>query len=400
MLGLAHRGFSLNNYDRHLVPFLGTHGYNTVLCGVQHEGAGCFDHSNGAATIGYAEDITADVPWNESTVSPDGNATAAWDRENVDRAVTWLSSRKSTSPETPFFLSVGLYATHREFPTNSAVDPDLVRPLPTLPDTKETREDHSRFLEAIRNVDTSFGKVMGALERNGYSENTIVLFTTDHGVAQPYSKCNLNAAGQGVALTVRIPGMSPSQPFCDALVSTVDIFPTLIEILELETPPALQEAIQGRSFSHLFRNPTAEHREHVFGEVNFHTSYEPMRSVRTRRFNLVRNYDRHYPYVHLSNIDNSPAKDFLMAGGLAETEKSPVELYDLVLDPLERNNVVNDPRYGDTVQELNRVLSLWQEQTGDPLLRGELVPSRESVVNRPQCTEPDSQNPEDYLSLG
>jgi N-sulfoglucosamine sulfohydrolase len=421
MLGLAHRGFSMNDYNRHLVAFMKEHGYHTVLCGVQHEAAGCFDHERGAARVGYAEDITADLVRQEPDSvhhAPDGDTTAAWDRENTSRAVEWLSSGEERSGGTPFFLSLGLYATHRVFPSLPPAGPKQAPPqprqselpglpelpgvpwlpglpgLPGVPDTEETRRDHARFLEALRGVDGNFARVIGALELGGHGEDTIVLFTTDHGVAQPFSKCNLNAHGQGVALMVRVPGTTPPRPFCDAMVSTIDLFPTLADLLGLKTPAA----VQGRSFSRLLREPEAEHREYIFGEVNYHTSYEPMRSVRNRRYNLVKNYDRQYPRTHLSNIDDSPAKSVLLARGLARETKVPVELYDLERDPLERENVIDDPRYRATAETLERILLDWQQDTGDPLLQGEIAPPPGTIVNRPECVDPDSPEPGDYVN--
>lgn len=398
MHGLAHRGFRMNDYGAHFVPFLKQHGYHTVLCGVQHEAAACFDHARGAAAIGYAENITANLVQKDPGVPLDGDTTLAWDRENTSRAAEWLCRRREAPGEAPFFLSLGLYATHREYPSLSKNYPEAVPQPPDsldLPDTEETRKDHARFLEALRSVDENFSKAIKALEQSDQDDSTIILVTTDHGVAQPFSKCNLNTRGQGVALMIRVPGAKPLQPFCDALVSTVDVFPTLADLVGLETPPA----VQGRSFSQLFREPDAAHREYVFGEVNFHTSYEPMRSIRNRRYNLVRNYDRQYPYTHASNIDNSPAKSALLDRGLAGKKKAPIELYDLKMDPFERNNVIDEPRYHETADLLKRMLANWQIETEDPLLRGRVMQPAGSIVNRPECVDPESSDPGDYVEI-
>lgn len=419
MVGLAHRGFSLNDYSRHLVSFLKGKGYRTALCGVQHEAAGCFDHGRGAEIIGYDVDLTADL----EAATPDGDETAVWDRENSRRAAEWLrggalqgpvggaasagiagdgpSGRAAAgerpsageTPAGPFFLSLGLFSTHREFPSRPAVDPEGVRPLPKIANTRETRIDHARFLESLSVVDDCFRTVMAALEESPFAGSTIVLVTSDHGIAQPFSKCNLNADGQGVALMVRVPGAEPPVPFCDALVSTIDLFPTLCEVLGLAPP----EYLRGRSFAHLFSNPDAEHRHHLFGEVNFHTSYEPMRSVRTRFYNLVVNYDHDHLHIHPSNMDDSPAKSILLSKGFAYAGKAPVELYDLETDPLEQINRADDPACREKMRELELLLREWQEETDDPLLNGEISPPEGSVVNRSECVDPDSKDPDDYL---
>jgi N-sulfoglucosamine sulfohydrolase len=391
MLGLAHRGFQLKDYRQHLASFLGEHGYHTVLSGVQHEAAACFDHAAGAAKIGYIEDITADLKQSD----PDGDATARWDRENSLRAAEWLGR----GGHTPFFLSAGMFATHREYPSGGhpgeEIDPEMLKPPSRINDSDENRRDHARFLKSLKQVDENFRIIMDALNKGPYGEDTLVLFTTDHGLALPFHKCNLNASGTGVALFMAVPGLPPSRPFSDALISTIDVFPTLCEVLGLPLP----DHVEGESFAPCLYHPGKEHRDYMFGEVNFHTSFEPMRSVRSKSFSFIKNQDRRYPFVHLSNIDNSPPKKLLMSGGLGEIRKPSRELYHLVMDPLETVNLAEEPRYSATLLEMERLLADWQQRYADPLLQGEISPPPGSVVNRPECREPDSRNPDDYLPI-
>jgi len=385
MLGLAHRGFTLNSYHHHLVPFLGRNGYYTVLCGVQHEAAGCFEHAKGAGIIGYDQDITTALPHRQ----PDGNETAYWDQKNAMQAARWLTD----NDQAPFFLSCGLFATHREYPFPPVRAEDTLRPLPKLANTQENRIDHARFLEAQRVTDRCFRTVMDALKRSRYADDTLVLITTDHGIAVPFSKCCLNTEGLGVSLSIKVPGIQPAQQFTDALVSTVDVFPTLCDVLGLHIP----DYVQGSSFAHLFRRPEEEHREFVFSEVNFHTSYEPMRAARTRTFNLIKNYDEKYPFTHISNIDNSPAKTLLLDNGFDKVRKEPVELYNLATDPQEQCTLIGSPVYHEQAKKLQQQLFAWQQETEDPLLQGKILPPPGCKVNVPECVHPDSDNPADYL---
>lgn len=385
MLGLAHRGFSLNDYDEHLVSYLKEKGFYTALCGVQHEGAGCFDSRKGGEIIGYDENISAPI----SNTDISGETTAKWDLDNAGNAAQWLSQEGWA----PFFLSVGLYSTHREYPELKSIDPGQLKPLPQINDNRENREDHGRFLESQKVYDRAFEIVINALEEGPYSEDTVVIVTTDHGLALPFSKCNLNEAGTGVALMMKIPGMRPGSPYTDAMVSQVDVFPTLCELLDLEIP----ERIQGKSFAHLFESAEEPHRTRIFSEINFHTSYEPARSVRTARYNYVKYGDSMNLRIRLSNIDNSPAKDQLLHGGIGSRRKNPVELYDLYFDPMEKNNLINDPQYEAVAEEMDSVLRQWQLETGDPLIKGDLKVYEGWIVNKTECIEPDSNSPEDYL---
>lgn len=391
MLGLAHRGFALNDYSEHLAQFLGQHGYRTVLCGVQHEAAGCFDHALGSERIGYAEDLTVDM----ESPEPDGNDTARWDLENARRAAEWLSHRR----EAPFFMACGLFSTHREYPDSPDLDPELVKPMPKLAETSENRTDQARFLQSLSIADRCFRTVIEGLEAGPNSPDTLVIFTTDHGPAVPFSKSRLNTEGLGVALSIKLPGISLPKSFSDALVSTVDIFPTLCELTGLVAP----EGLQGVSFAHLFQNGEVhqqkdEHREQIYSEMNYHTSYEPMRAVRNRSYSLVRHYDREYPYTHMSNIDDSPAKSLLAANGLASRPQPAEELFNLQTDPLEQRNLIDDPAFTDQAEKLRSYLETWQRETHDPLLQGRIHAPAGSIVNTAACVTPDSKDPADYES--
>ena len=181
MVGLAHRGFSLNDYSLHLTGFLKSKGYHTALCGVQHEAKDCFDQTESGKIIGYDENISSEI---DMTGFP-GDFTARWDKDNAEKAAEWLS--KPDRP--PFFLSFGLYSTHREFPSACYTDPQRLKPPPYIYDNPENRKDHARFLSSLEVFDGCFQKVITALNDGPYAEDTIVIVTTDHG--QPPALCQM-----------------------------------------------------------------------------------------------------------------------------------------------------------------------------------------------------------------
>ncbi len=100
---------------------------------------------------------------------------------------------------------------------------------------------------------------------------------------------------------------------CDALVSQVDLFPTLCDLLEIN-PPAW---LQGRSLLPLVRGEAPEIREAVFSEINFHVAYEPQRAVRTQRWKYIRRFDGRTRPV-LPNCDDSPSKSLWIENGWRE----------------------------------------------------------------------------------
>lgn len=385
MLGLANRGFAITDYEDHLVRILNRNGYRTALCGVQHEGAGCFDSEKGAQIIGYQDNLTSQFKGS----ADDGEATASWDRRNTEIACQWIDSRQ----EQPFFLSMGLFSTHRVYPDLKSVNPDFIKPPFYVPDTPESRIDHASFLESVKTADWSFGRILNCLLDSGQYSNTAIILTTDHGLALPFAKCNLTDTGIGVAMNIRFPGQNTAGCVSNALVSQVDVLPTICEKIGIDRP----ESVTGRSFLNLLDGAEDKHNQYIFAETNYHTSYEPMRCIRNDRFKLIRNYDSERPYCHLSNIDNSPSKELMMSNGLAETSKEGVVLYDLTLDPAEKDNVVGKPPYKEVLRELSLALTQWQYETNDPILNGELKPEEHQIINRPECIEPASSNPDDYI---
>lgn len=358
MLGLAHRGFSLRDPSKHLAHYLRGHGYLTALAGIQHE-----IPENRTADLGYERILTR-----RSRPGP----------EVARAAADFLLAR----PKEPFFLSCGFFETHREFPVPGPQDdPRWVQPPAPLPDTPETRADMAAFRASARVLDASMGQVLEALERAGLAGNTLVIVTTDHGIAFPRMKCNLNAFGMGVMLMMRGPGGFSGGRVSDALVSQMDLFPTLCDVLGLPKPAWLQ----GRSLMPLVRGEKAEIREWLTGEVNFHASYEPQRAIRTKRWSYVRRFGSRRAPV-LPNCDDGPSKSVWVAAGWQERPQEAEALYDLVFDPAESRNVIAEfPRVAD---DFRRRMESWMRDTADPLLQGDIAPPPGARLNDPGSMSP------------
>lgn len=349
MLGLLHRGFDLKDYSQHLGSFLGRNGYETVYAGVQHE---------------FQPDGDQPAPYQRKleTSSEEGSR----DEQAVRAAAEYLDG----AGEQPFFLWTGLIYPHRPFleADPREFDPDRIQPPTVLPDTPETRQDMANYMATVEHADACFGEVMNALERNGLREKTMVILTTDHGIAFPGMKCNLTAHGTGVALMVDFPGNPMRGKVSDALVSHIDLFPTICDILELEPP----DYLIGNSLVPLIDGDVESVRDDVFAEVNFHAAREVMRSVRTNRYNYVRIFDED-AHVALPNIDAGPSKSVLVEAGLSSRPPRPrIQLYDLLYDPQECHNLADDPAYRDVRLEMDRRLKTWMVQTDDPVMTGNL----------------------------
>jgi N-sulfoglucosamine sulfohydrolase len=357
MMGLAHLGFLLNDYRQHLIHTLKAAGYTTALAGMQH--------------IAHGEE-----PWR----------IIGYDRmlAGEEDAHTEAARFLANAPPQPFFLSVGFFETHREFPAEPDENPDYCLVPAPLPDVPDVRRDMARYKTSARLLDEKVGVVLEALERGGLAEKTLVICTTDHGLAFPKMKSTLTDAGIGVLLIMRGPGGFSGGRVVDAMVSHIDIFPTICEMIGVPPP----DWLQGTSLLPTLRGEFI--RDELFAEVTYHAAYEPMRAVRTARYKYIRRFDERDRPV-LPNCDDGETKSYLLAQGLKDMPVEGEMLYDVVYDPNESRNLAADPRYAGTLADLRGRLERWMRDTDDPLLDGPVPPSPGALGWHPDDTSPDGK---------
>ena len=358
MLGLAHRGFSLNDYNRHLLHWLRPYGYHSALAGVQHI-------AKDSKRIGYDEIIGT-----KSNRAADVAPAAA---EFLKRA-----------PKQPFFLDAGFFETHRVF-HQPGPNQDLRYTEPPVPiaDSPETRADMAAFCASAEALDDAVGTVLTALETAGLGRNTLVISTTDHGVAFPAMKCNLTVHGSSVYLILRGPGGFEGGKVCDAMVSHMDLYPTVCELLRIDKP----EWLEGKSLMPLIHGEAQEIHDELFAEVNYHAAYEPKRAVRTKRWNYIRHYgDKHTPV--LPNCDDGPSKTMWLKNGWRDAVVPKELLFDTVFDPNETRNLAEDPSQASVLADMRQRLDKWMQRTDDPLLKGPVAAPAGAVVNDPDGVSP------------
>ncbi|MFP5387920.1 MAG: sulfatase, partial [Thermoleophilia bacterium] len=351
MLGLAHRGWKLNDYGQHWVHALRGAGYHSTLIGEQHI-------SIEPEVIGYDEIVPVDSN-HASFVAP-----------------LTIKALKEAPPR-PWFMSVGFFETHRDFSAPTSVRDTLYSlPPANLPDTAVTRRDMAAFKASARSLDQGIGAVLHALHDFGLVEDTLVICTTDHGIAFPGAKATLADRGIGVMMIVRGPQGFSGGKVIDAQVSHLDVYPTLCELAGVEPPGWLQ----GSSLMPLVRGETERLHEEIFAEVTFHAAYEPQRAVRTERWKYIRRFDDH-PGPVLANCDDSETKSLLVAAGWGEREVPRERLYDLVLDPAEGHDLAARAEFAAQLADLRGRLERWMHETDDPLLSGPVEPPPGALVN-------------------
>jgi arylsulfatase A-like enzyme len=334
LMGLVNRGWDLPASQRTIVDALNDAGYHTANIGLQHE----------------RKDRTENRYAYEWTESMDAKAVAVRVGEYLEEV------------SQPFYINAGTFEVHLRFdqPQYTPDDPDAVQLPSYLPDVPENRLERARFHGAIRYMDEAFATILDALDRTGHTDDTIVVFTTDHGEAFPRAKSTLYDPGIGTTLIIRHP--EGKAGVSDALLSNIDLMPTLLEAVGVPVP----EEVQGRSFLGLLAGGEYTPRAEIFAEKNYHDHYDPMRCVRTQRYKYIRSF---------KDMPNLPLpKDILesvMAKALRGDANAPrprEELYDLHDDPGEETNRIDEPALTDVRRDLVARLDAWMRDTKDPLL--------------------------------
>ena len=382
LIGLSHRGFCING-SHHLASYLKGQGYETVLSGVQHE-----IKLHEEEKLGYEKCLNPENYYRHDM--PQSKLYTWQDELAAENAIHYLKTREKT--EKPFFLAVGFGCTHREYPVvPDDYETDYVQVPKALPNVKEVRKDMAGMQIAVRTVDRLCGEILDTLKEIGEYENTLIFFTTDHGLPFPMMKCNLYDDGMGVAFLLRYPGMKNRHTVSDALLSQIDVFPTICDILQLPEP----QWLQGISFLPVIEGKKEQVREEVIGEINYHVAYELVRCVRTRRYKYICRWDNGYAFVPPTHIDDSPSKEVFHENGYFEQELPKEELYDVCLDPQERKNLAEDAGAQEIKKEMQERLSTWQQETGDPLLTDGKIALPEGAI----CCTTDSYSTKTQVIL-
>lgn len=351
MTGLAHRGWHLTDYSKTLVTFLNDQGYHTALMGESHITP--YDETD---LIGYDEVVQ-------------DNSTPT--EEMVEVAERWFEQ----PPNEPWFLSCGFWDTHRTaYPEPSVERTKYGGVMPGFPDTPELRADYAAFCEAVERLDDGMGRVFAALEKSGQADNTIVIATTDHAPGFPMYKANVSDKGLGVFLVIRAPGTESGLVY-EPIVNHLDIFPTICDLIDAETPNWLE----GVSLAPALHGSSVPLHDTIYAEANYHAAYEPQRSLRTEQYRYFERYNEH-PQPVRPNIDDGATKQYWLA---TDPTQSPQNLYDIIRDPLEQHNLADDPDYSEVAHKLSKQLHDWQKQVEDPLLKGKLVAPHIAEINDP-----------------
>lgn len=216
---------------------------------------------------------------------------------------------------------------------------DDSRPYRGVTDTSDLKKAIRAYYASVSFMDAQVGRILDAVNQLGLTDNTIVVFASDHGYLlgehRQWHKMMLFEEATQTPLIVYHPDMEPPENETTSLVEFVDIYPTLAEMCGLDTP----DYLTGRSFSKLFDDPNADFREYAYSVVS----------------------------RHLNGVDRSAVNWGMEIAGEALRKDSfryvewdsgdeGIELYDVVNDPGEHNNLAKDPEYFQVCERLSTIL--------------------------------------------
>jgi len=287
---------------------------------------------------------------------------------------------QTTQKEQPFCLYVCSHQPHAPFTKGDPTkfDPDKVVLPPYFVDTEETREEFIKYLAEINYMDGEFGKCLELLKKYGVSENTVVVFTSEQGNQFPFAKWTCYGNGLQSGFLMKWPGKIKAGK-TDAMIEYVDVAPTFIEIAGLRVP----KAIEGKSFLPVLQGKKNKHKDFVYGLQTTRgiikgSDHYGIRTIRSEKYRYILNLTPEETFENIvtnsfdsggkfyqSWIEKANTDSFAMAMVNRFQHRPAEELYDVVNDPLEQNNIADDPQYSVIRKELKVNLLKWMKQQGD-----------------------------------
>lgn len=284
-------------------------------------------------------------------------------------------------------------------------DPAMVVVPPFLPDTPESRSELAQYYQSCARIDQGVGRLIEILEENDLYDKTLIVFTSDHGMAFAGAKTTIYQGGLRVPFVVRNPYEENRGVVSTAMISHVDITPSLLDFAggldrEKNAPKQLVRASdywKGKSYVHMenmgrgeytryhgkswigiLGDGQAGHWETVFASHTFHEiqMYYPMRSVFDGRYKLIWNIAHGLPYPFASDLWASSTWQAQLAKGPEApygmitvdqyVNRPKWELYDLGRLDYEAKNLAQNPKYAQILERLQEAIKSYQQSTDDP----------------------------------
>lgn len=323
--------------------------------------------------------FTANVKQLPASCDFSGTAKTDWNF-NLDRKPFDSDDWSDLKSHQPFFAQVNFQETHRKFHAPKRADPNKVVIPPYYPDHPVTRADWAEYLDAASELDRKVGAILAGLTADGLVENTVVIFSGDHGQCHVRGKQFCYEEGLHIPLIVRWPkSLSANAPFKsntvdNRLVEAIDIAPTILSLAGVTKPAKMQGRV-------LFGEHADPPREYAFGARDrCDETVFRFRTVRDDRYRYIRNFTPDRPFLQTNAYKERSypvwnlLKQLAAEGKLTAAQKiltAPTmpaeELYDLQADPFEINNLAasENSEHQAALLKLRGVLEKWIDQSND-----------------------------------
>ena len=376
MYGLEHsyHHFSSLKEVESLPVKLSKEGYKTVRIGKYHL----------APESVYAFD--------ESLSEGKANNNDALGRSPVEMADI-CKSIFSSDDKKPFFLYFCTDDPHRGLPFDSwpgpnpfgnrtkgypgvkevTYKPEEVLVPDFLPDNEFTRKELAQYYQSVSRMDQGVGRLVENLKKEGLYDNTVIVYISDNGIAFPGAKTTLYDPGMKLPCIVKLPNQKNKSSVTEAMVSWVDITPTLLDFAGVTS-----KKLHGKSFKDVLYSPSLyDGRDTIFASHSLHeiTMYYPMRVIRTKKYKFIWNiaYGLKYPFAW-DLIESTTWKGAMLQDSVKYADRKvndflhrpEFELYDLENDPGEHINIADNEEYSALVNELKLKTKTFQKNTNDP----------------------------------
>lgn len=311
-------------------------------------------------------------------------STGNFARNGLDRYAEYASGFFTTS-EQPFYLQVNYPDAHTPFTPQVDGRPrevltgEDVEAMPLFGVTSDMiRQQTADYYNCIMRLDELIGELLEKLKVSGKYDNTLIVYLGDHGIDVIRGKRSSYEGGVRIPMIISWPGVVVENVVSEHLVSTIDLYPTFMDISETPTPTHLP----GKSLMPLITGNEYKPREYLFTQYHVHSNHNPypQRTVRDSRYKLIYSslYGTEDPDYEFTLDRKIAGDDFNEALGKApefvrksyQSMQYPpkFQLFDLKSDPYEWHNLSKVPAYQDILQRLREVLVEWQKETNDPMI--------------------------------
>lgn len=301
----------------------------------------------------------------------------------------------------PFCIFITSDYPHGPYPKNSSYTKEDIYKLPY--EGNRVSNHKLGYYKNIEDDNDQLGKILKMVDVAGFRENSVFIYASDHGLS---GKWSVKEKGLKVPFIVRWPNYIKPNTTSNTLLSFVDVLPTFLDIANVEQP----KTIDGKSFYKTLQGSKKAIHTYVYGVATRqniqNTKVFPSRSIRGKRFKLIKNFNS--KEVYASNLGtNLEVNKFIEIGAESFSNVPFEELYDLEKDPYERKNLASTKEYQTIKNELSSALKSWMTSQNDflmkhkmPLLKPTLHPlDKISKWNKVDADLVNKLDPENYLQL-